>query len=305
MAEFLLAQPEPLQGPDTDPRIIGEGGEPIPFPGPGGGGGTGGGTTSIQDLLAGFTIDIDGEEEEGGGGGRRVPRRPTLNDALNEAGIAFAGQTWDSMNTGQRNGFMRFFAILDRQAVQDFKKGYRTLTAEQKAALADTMAQMGVTPEVLPEDLPGDAARKKDFEKAFTAQPKPLSAPPAAGAGRAAAGAAPAWSTISRFMNPSDVQSLTSAWRGGSLGMGAVNPVALRRYMALLPISATPYSFIVQLRNAWASSASSTRATAARAPSVRNVSAPRPVRFGRNVVASEQQTQPEVNTGLAGPPEGV
>ena len=37
----------------------------------------------------------------------RAPRRPTRTDALNDAGRRFAGQTWDSMDTTQRNAFIR------------------------------------------------------------------------------------------------------------------------------------------------------------------------------------------------------
>jgi len=65
----------------------------------------------------------------------------------------------------------------------------------------------------------------------------------------------PTWSTIAALMNPSDVASLISAWQSGGLGTTAVNPLALRRYMALFPIAATPYGFIVTLRKLWEESA--------------------------------------------------
>ena len=273
-AGMLVPPPAPDENP---PVFVDEDGVPIPGTVPPGTGDFLDNVPSASDIIRGMFATQD----TGGGGGRGRGRRATLTDDLNEAGARFAGQTWDSMSTAQRNAFQRFFGTLDSQSIQKFGKSYRSLSADQRGVLAEEMAALGIQPQVLPQDMPGATAMNNLLVK----QPAPLKAP-----ATSAPSSLPSWQTISSIISPSDLASLTSAWQGGSLGTGAVNGTRLNRYMAMFPGSGTPYAFINALRNAWASSGAATsRQRATPTVSIRSVgtgSSPRPPRYSRSTVSS-------------------
>lgn len=212
------------------------------------------------------------------------PRRPTVTDARDRAGLLLIGKSYAGATPSERAAIDRALGQLDMAAMAAYGKGFRDLSADQQSALTG-----GVGFELDPMDDPAyrrqysearsdrlraesiaraeknrkelwerqdrlreeALARKKEEEMldAVTKAPSPLRAP-----------AAPrrptlSWNLIRRLVPASTLSALIGAWASGGSGMTSVNPIALQRLMASLPIATTAAELLLQLRLIWAAQA--------------------------------------------------
>lgn len=112
--------------------------------------------------------------------------------------------------------------------------------------------------------------QQDDFLKAITRAPSPSPLPRSAAAPQQPA---LSWAAIARVIPASTIRTLVDQWQGGSLGLGALNPITLHRLMALLPVANDSGSLLQLLHSLWlqseGSSGRSSSAAAAKAPASR------------------------------------
>ena len=207
----------------------------------------------------------------------KIPHVPSANDALNAAGMYSIGVSWDAATKTEQNAIKRAYAVLDRQAMEQYGIPYRYLKGSQQSGLKSAVAGFSVQESddpvvaklndiMLRERLAEDRYqrhlsqrlalnREEKAVKSMTAQPEALKAPTRQSASRGQnLSSKLKWDMVARLLG-ADASRLVSAWVSGQTGIAHLSPVRIRHLMALLPIAETPEEFASELRLIWASTA--------------------------------------------------